>query len=523
MEDASVLKVGLNIKWDIALFAKHDIALGPYDDPMLMSYALYGGLDPHDKAFLVEKHLGHQLMSPAEVIGKGKAQIGFDMAPVERTAIFSCEHADAGLRLWSKFKHELAREKLVTVYETLERPMPCVLAAMEREGVKIDPAMLSQLSGDFAQRMLQFEAEAYGIAGKEFNIGSPKQIGDILFGEMKLEGGAKTKTGAWSTDAAVLEQLADQGQELPRVVLDWRELSKLRSTYTEALAQAINPRTNRVHTTYALAATTTGRLSSNDPNLQNIPVRTEEGRRLRDAFIAEPGCVLMSADYSQIELRLLAHVADIPQLKQAFLEDVDIHAMTASEVFGVPVAGMPKEVRSQAKAINFGIIYGISAFGLARNLGIGRGEADAYIKQYFERFPGIRDYMDAMKAYAKANGYVNTIFGRRIWIAGAKSKNYQERAFAERQAINAPLQGAAADIIRRAMARLPGSLAEAGLSARMLLQVHDELVFETPKEEAKALAALVKQVMEEAPAPAVALSVPITVETKSGASWGAAA
>jgi DNA polymerase-1 len=522
LEDASVLKVGLNMKWDIALFAKHGVSLAPFDDPMLQSYALYGGLDPHDKASLVEKHLGHALTPLAEVVGRGKAQISLDLAPVERTATYSCEQADAGLRLWSKLKPELAREKLVTVYETLERPLPPVLAAMEREGIKIDPAMLSRLSGDFAQRMLQYEAEAQGLAGREFNIGSPKQIGEILFDEMKLDGGSKTKTGAWSTDASVLETLVEQGHDLPRVVLDWRELSKLRSTYTEALGQAINPRTNRVHTTYALASTTTGRLSSNDPNLQNIPIRTEEGRRLREAFIPEAGNVLVSADYSQIELRLLAHVADISQLKQAFADNIDIHAMTASEMFGVPVAGMPSEVRRQAKAINFGIIYGISAFGLARNLGIGRSEADAYIKKYFERFPGIRDYMETAKAYARANGYVKTIFGRRIWIAGAKSKNYQERAFAERQAINAPLQGAAADIIRRAMVRLPDALAKAGLKARMLLQVHDELVFEAPKGEADALCALAKRVMEAAPAPAATLSVPLTVEAKAGATWGAA-
>ena len=522
LEDAAILKVGLNIKWDIALFAHRDIALAPFDDPMLQSYALYGGLDPHDKASLVEKHLGHALTPLADVVGKGKAQVGFDLAPVARAALYSCEQADAGLRLYKKLKPELARERLVTVYETLERPLPPVLAAMEREGIRIDPHMLSRLSGDFAQRMLQFEAEAQGLAGREFNIGSPKQVGEILFDEMKLNGGSKTKTGAWSTDASVLEQLVEEGHDLPRVVLDWRELSKLRSTYTEALGQAINPRTGRVHTSYALASTTTGRLSSNDPNLQNIPIRTEEGRRLREAFIPESGNVLVSADYSQIELRLLAHVADIPQLKQAFADGIDIHALTASEMFGVPVKDMPSEVRRQAKAINFGIIYGISAFGLARNLGIARGEADAYIKKYFERFPGIRDYMEEAKAFARANGYVKTIFGRRIWIAGAKSKNYQERAFADRQAINAPLQGAAADIIRRAMVRLPDALRTAGLQARMLLQVHDELVFEAPAGEATALCALAKRVMEAAPAPAATLSVPLTVEAKAGANWGAA-
>jgi DNA polymerase I len=522
LEDASVLKVGMNVKWDIALFAKNSVALAPYDDAMLVSYALYGGLDPHDKASLVEKHLGHQLTPLAEVAGKGKAQLAFDLVPVERAATYSCEQADAALRLWRKLKPELARERLVSVYETLERPMPPVLAAMEREGIKIDPDMLSRLSGDFAQRMLQFEQEAYGLAGREFNIGSPKQLGEILFDEMGLPGGSKTKTGAWSTDASILEQLAEQGHDLPRKVLDWRELSKLRSTYTEALAQAINPKTGRVHTSYALASTTTGRLSSNDPNLQNIPIRTEEGRRIREAFIAEKGAVLVSADYSQIELRLLAHVADIPQLKQAFADNIDIHAMTASEMFGVPVKDMPAEIRRQAKAINFGIIYGISAFGLARNLGIEREEAGAYIKKYFERFPGIRDYMEATKTFARANGYVKTIFGRRIWVSGIKSKNPQERAFAERQSINAPLQGAAADIIRRAMIRLPDALARAGLSARMLLQVHDELVFEAPKHEAEALCALAREVMEAAPEPAAVLSVPLTVEAKAGATWGAA-
>jgi len=521
LQDPAVLKVGLNIKWDIALFAKHKITLAPYDDPMLISYALFGGLDPHDKTFLVEKHLGHGLMPAADVIGKGKAQITFDLAPVERAAAFSCEQADAALRLWRKLKPELARERLATVYETLERPLPPVLASMEREGIKIDPQMLSRLSGDFAQRMLQYEQEAYGLAGREFNMGSPKQLGEILFDEMKLPGGSKTKTGAWSTDATILEELAEE-HDLPRKLLDWRQLSKLRSTYTEALGQAINRETGRVHTSYALASTTTGRLSSNDPNLQNIPIRTEEGRRIRDAFIAEPGNVLVSADYSQIELRLLAHVADIPQLKQAFADGVDIHARTASEMFGVPVEGMPKEIRANAKAINFGIIYGISAFGLARNLGIEREEAGAYIKKYFERFPGIRDYMETTKAYARANGYVKTIFGRRIWVKGVQSKNAQERAFGERQSINAPLQGAAADIIRRAMVRLPDALRASRLKARMLLQVHDELVFEAPASEADALCALAKDVMESAPVPAAALSVPLVVEAKAGATWGAA-
>jgi DNA polymerase-1 len=520
-EDPAILKVGLNIKFDVALFARLGLALAPIDDPMLISFALYGGLDDHDKAALVEKHLGHGLARRSDIAGRGKAEIGFEQVPVEKASAFSCEQADAAFRLWLKLKPELARNALVTVYETLERPLPGVLAAMEAEGIKVDVAVLSQLSGDFAQRMLQYESEAYGLAGREFNMGSPKQLGEILFDEMKLPGGSKTKTGAWSTDASILEDLADQ-HDLPAKVLEWRQLSKLRSTYTEALGASINPRTQRVHTSYALASTTTGRLSSNDPNLQNIPIRTEEGRRIREAFIAERGNVLVSADYSQIELRLLAHVADIPQLKQAFADGVDIHARTASEMFGVPVEGMPKEIRSNAKAINFGIIYGISAFGLARNLGIEREEASAYIKKYFERFPGIRDYMEQTKAFARANGFVRTIFGRKIWVAGIKSKNAQERAFGERQSINAPLQGAAADIIRRAMIRLPAALSASGLKARMLLQVHDELVFEAPKAEAAKLCALAKDVMEAAPHPVVELSVPLTVEAKAGATWGAA-
>ena len=521
LEAHGVLKVGMNVKWDLALFAQHGIALAAYDDPMLISYALYGGLDPHDKISLIEKHLGHGLTPLSEVIGKGKTQVSFDQAPVERASVYSCEQADAALRLWRKLKPDLAANRLINVYETLERPLPPVLAAMEREGIKIDPQMLSRLSGDFAQRMAQYESEAYGLAGREFNIGSPKQLGEILFDEMKLQGGSKTKTGAWSTDASILDTLAEE-HDLPAKVLEWRQLSKLRSTYTEALGQAINPKTGRVHTSYALASTTTGRLSSNDPNLQNIPIRTEEGRRIREAFIAEKGNVLVSADYSQIELRLLAHVADIPQLKQAFADGVDIHARTASEMFGVPVEGMPKDVRNNAKAINFGIIYGISAFGLARNLGIEREEASAYIKKYFERFPGIRDYMEETKTFARANGYVKTIFGRRIWVRGVQSKNAQERQFGERQAINAPLQGAAADIIRRAMVRMAEALPAAGLKARMLLQVHDELVFEAPQAEADALCALARKVMEAAPQPAATLSVPLTVEAKAGATWGAA-
>jgi DNA polymerase-1 len=522
LEDPTVLKVGHDIKTAIDAFAVHGIRIAPYDCTLCISYALGGGLHEHDLASLAERHFGHALIGFGDVAGKGKAQVTFDRVPVAAAVRYSAEDADIALRLWKKLKPGLARERLRTVYETLERPLPGVLADMEREGVKVDVNVLSRLSGDFAQRMAGMEAEAEKLVGRPFNIGSPKQIGDILFGEMGLPGGSKTKTGAWSTDASVLEDLADQGHELPRVALDWRQLQKLRSTYTEALKEVIDPKSKRIHTTYALGATTTGRLSSLEPNLQNIPIRTEEGRRIREAFVAEPGHVLVSADYSQIELRLLAHVADIPQLRQAFRDGLDIHALTASEMFGVPVEGMDPMVRRQAKAINFGIIYGISAFGLARNLGIERGEADAYIKRYFERFPGIRDYMDATKAYARANGFVKTIFGRRCWIADIKARIPTQRAFAERQAINAPLQGAAADIIRRAMARLPTALAREGLRTRMLLQVHDELVFEAPEAEAEAAAKLVKSVMEGAAEPAVSLAVPLTVDARWGRTWAEA-
>jgi DNA polymerase I len=524
LEDESVLKVGHDIKFDISLMARNGVALGPIDDVMLMSFALAGGKAGvgHSVEELSVQHLGHKPLAFAEVAGKGKAQLSFDCVAVEAGARYAAERADVALRLWRRLKPDLAREALLAVYETLERPLPAVLSAMEREGVKVDPKKLNALSADFEKRMAVLEAEAKRVAGREFNVGSPKQLGEILFDEMKLPGGSKTKTGAWSTDSSVLEEVAAQGHELPRVVLDWRQLAKLRSTYTEALQQAINPATKRVHTSFMLAAASTGRLASTEPNLQNIPVRTEEGRAIREAFIAEKGNVLLSADYSQIELRLLAHVADIAQLKQAFADNIDIHALTASEMFGVPVKGMDPMVRRQAKAINFGIIYGISAFGLARNLGIERSEADAYIKKYFERFPGIRAYMEEMKTFARANGFVRTIFGRRIWVGAITSRNQAERGFAERQSINAPLQGAAADIIRRAMIHLPEALAASGLAARMLLQVHDELVFEVTEKDAPALGALVKDVMEKAPEPAAQLTVPLAVEANWAKTWAGA-
>jgi DNA polymerase-1 len=519
LEDPGVLKVGQNIKFDLSILARQGITVSPVDDTMLVSYVLAAGLQGHGMDELSIGHLGHTPIPFKEVAGIGKAQVTFDRVPLDRATAYAAEDADVTLRLWHILKPRLVSEYLTTVYETLERPLIPVVAAMEQAGVKVDRDRLSRLSGEFAQRMAALEDEAQAIAGRPFNLGSPKQIGDILFGEMGLKGGKKTATGAWSTDVEVLEDLAAEGQPLARVLLDWRQLSKLKGTYTDALRDAISPATGRVHTSFSLAAAATGRLASSDPNLQNIPVRNEEGRKIREAFIAEPGNVLISADYSQIELRLLAHIAGIDALKDAFRRGLDIHAMTASEMFGVPIEGMPSEVRRRAKAINFGIIYGISGFGLARQLSIPQSEASAYIKQYFERFPGIRDYMEATKAFAREAGYVTTAFGRRVWLREIKSKTPASRAFAERQAINAPIQGSAADIIKRAMVRLPGALAEAGLNARMLLQVHDELVFEAPRPEAEATRMLVKRVMEQACAPALTLSVPLVVDAKAGATW----
>jgi DNA polymerase-1 len=519
LEDPAVLKIGQNMKYDMAIMANHDIAVAPFDDTMLLSYVAGAGTGGHGMDELSTRWLGHTPIPYKEVAGSGKSMITFDKVPIDKATEYAAEDADITLMLWRALKPQLIPHKATTVYETLERPLVPVLARMERNGIKVDRQMLSRLSGDFAQGMAALESEIADMVGEPFNVGSPKQLGDILFGKMGLPGGKKTKTGAWATPASALEDLAAEGHELPRRVLDWRQLQKLRSTYTEALATAINPDTGRVHTSFALAATTTGRLSSSDPNLQNIPVRTEAGRKIRKAFIAEDGCKLVSADYSQIELRVLAHVADIAQLKQAFADGLDIHAMTASEMFNVPIEGMDPIVRRQAKAINFGIIYGISAFGLANQLGIGRSEASEYIKTYFERFPGIKAYMDDTKAYCREHGYVETIFGRRAHYPDIKASNGAMRAFNERAAINAPIQGSAADIIRRAMIRMDRALAEAKLSAKMLLQVHDELIFEVPESEVDATLPVIEEVMIDAPNPALKLSVPLEVDARAADNW----
>jgi len=519
LEDPGVLKVGHNAKYDMAVFSRLGIDVGPVEDTMLISYVLEGGLHNHGMDELAAMWLSHQPISLKSVAGTGKAQKSFRQVGLPEATAYAAEDADITMRLYRLLRPRLTREGLLTVYETLERPLPAVLAQMELAGIKIDPDQLRRLSNDFSQRMADFEIEATKLVGRPFNLGSPKQIGDVLFGEMGLPGGKKTATGVWSTDASVLETLAVEGHPLPRLLLDWRQLSKLKGTYTDALTLAADKDTSRIHTSYALASTTTGRLSSNDPNLQNIPVRTEEGRKIRRAFVAEPGNVLISADYSQIELRLLAHIGDIPQLKRAFLDGLDIHASTASEMFGVPVEGMPAETRRRAKAINFGIIYGISAFGLANQLSIPQDEAGAYIKTYFERFPGIRAYMDRMRHTVRTQGYVTNLFGRKIHIPAATSKSVHDRQFAERAAINAPIQGAAADVIRRAMIRMPAALEAAGLNARMLLQVHDELIFEAPADEAEATCVVARRVMERAADPVVSLSVPLVVDARAAANW----
>ncbi len=520
LEHPGVLKVAQNAKYDLAVLSRYGIDVGPIEDTMLIAFALEGGLHKsYGMDELSRRLLDHEPISFKTVAGTGKAQKSFKHVELQSATCYAAEDADVTLRIYEHLRPRLGHEKLLTVYETLERPMPKVLVEMELAGVKVDPERLRLLSNDFAVRMGELEAEAHRVAGRPFNLGSPKQVGDLLFTEMGLASGRTTATGAMSTDASMLEELAAQGHELPRILLDWRQLSKLKGTYTDNLVAAIDPKTNRVHTSYSLAAATTGRLASSDPNLQNIPVRTEEGRKIRKAFIAEPGHVLISADYSQIELRLLAHIGDIPQLKQAFKDGLDIHAMTASEMFGVPVEGMPAETRRRAKAINFGIVYGISAFGLANQLSIPREEAGAYIKTYFERFPGIRTYMDRMQRQVRSEGFVTTIFGRKIYIPAAQGKSPAERAFGDRAAINAPIQGAAADVIRRAMVRMPQALRDAGLKARMLLQVHDELIFEAPEAEADAVIAVAKRIMEAAPIPAVDLSVPLVVEARAAGNW----
>lgn len=519
LEDASVLKIGQNMKYDAKIFAGLGIEVAPIDDTMLMSYALHGGLHGHGMDTLSDRYLNHQPIAIKSLLGSGKSAITFDRVSIEEATPYAAEDADITLRLWQMFKPRLHGAQVTRVYETLERPLVPVLAAMERRGIKVDRDVLSRMSNAFAQKMAGLEAEIHELAGESFNVGSPKQLGEILFDKMGLDGGKKGKTGAYATGADILEDLAVEGHDLPARVLDWRQLSKLKSTYTDALQDHIHPETGRVHTSYVITGAVTGRLASTDPNLQNIPIRSEEGRRIRTAFVAEPGRKLVALDYSQIELRILAHVAGIDSLKAAFREGQDIHAMTASEMFGVPMDEMTSEVRRRAKAINFGVIYGISGFGLARNLRIPRAEAQAFIDTYFERFPGIRAYMDDTIAYAKREGRVETLFGRRIHTPEINAKG-PAAGFARRAAINAPIQGTAADIIRRAMVRVPDAIAD--LPATMLLQVHDELVFEVTEEAVEATIARVREVMEGAAEPVLQLDVPLVVDAGIGDNWAEA-
>ncbi|WP_294225303.1 DNA polymerase I [uncultured Shimia sp.] len=518
LEDASVLKIFQNAKYDCKVFANYNVTVAPIDDTMLLSYALHAGEHNHGMDALSERYLSHQPVPIKTLIGSGKSMITFDKVPIEDALPYAAEDADVTLRLWKLFKPKLHRRQVTSVYETLERPLVPVLAQMERHGVLVDRDALSRMSNAFAQKMAALEAEIHELAGGTFNVGSPKQLGEILFDRLELPGGKKGKTGAYATGVDVLEDLATE-HALPGLVLDWRQLSKLKSTYTDALQTHINSDTGRVHTSYVQTGANTGRLASTDPNLQNIPVRSEEGRRIREAFVAEKGKTLISLDYSQVELRILAHVAGIDALKAAFREGHDIHAMTASEVFGVPMEEMTSEVRSRAKAINFGVIYGISGFGLARNLRIPRGEAQDFINRYFERFPGIRTYMDDTKAFAKEHGYVQTLFGRKIHTPEINAKG-PRASFAYRAAINAPIQGTAADIIRRAMIRMPEAIKD--LPAKMLLQVHDELIFEVEDSAVEDTIEVARDVMQRATEPAIKLDVPLIVDAGRGANWAEA-
>jgi DNA polymerase I len=518
LEDPGVLKIGHDVKSAAHMLSRYGIELTPYDCTMLMSYVLDGGQFEHTIENLVRRNFEHDLKPLKELVGTGKSLIGFAEVVPEAARDFAAGRADAALRLHMLLKARLVRDKMTAFYETIERPLVPVVATMERHGIKVDRAALGELSENFERRIAEIEQAIWRAVGNDFNIGSTKQLGDVLFEKLGLPGGKKGKTGAYGTDASILEELAPL-HPVPGQVLEWRQLTKLKSTYADALAEEIDRDSGRVHTSYALAVAATGRFSSNNPNLQNIPIRTEEGRRIRRAFVAEPGQLLLSADYSQIELRLAAHVADVPELKQAFRDGIDIHALTASQVFGVPLAAMDANTRRRAKAINFGIIYGISAFGLGQQIGVPQAEAGAYIRAYFERFPAILAYMERIKTDCRRTGYVETIFGRKCFIPGIRDPNPARRAGAERQAINAPLQGSAADIIKRAMARIPAALAREGLKARMLLQVHDELLFEAPEAEVDDTARVVKAVMEAACAPRCELSVPLVVETGRGRNW----
>jgi DNA polymerase-1 len=519
LEDPAIIKVGQNIKYDMKILSRYNINIGPVDDTMLLSYSLHGGAHNHGMDSLSNRYLNHTPISIKSILGSGKSAITFDQVPISEAINYAAEDADITLRLWKFFKPQLHKNNVTKVYESLERPLVPVLADMERNGIKVDRDTLSRMSNSFAQKMAGLEAEIFQLAGRNFNVGSPKQLGEVLFDELEIPGGKRGKTGAYATGAEILEDLTVEGYELPSKVLDWRQLSKLKSTYTDALQDHINIETGRVHTSYSMAGTSTGRLSSTDPNLQNIPIRSEDGRKIREAFICEEGSILLSLDYSQIELRILAQIAELDALKEAFFQGQDIHALTASQMFDVPLEGMDPMIRRQAKAINFGIIYGISGYGLARNLRIPRKEAQSFIDKYFERFPGIKDYMESTVNFAKENGYVETLFGRRIHTPEINTRGPQA-GFSKRAAINAPIQGTAADVIRRAMIRMPEAIA--GLPAKMLLQVHDELLFEVSRDAVDETILVVKEIMENAAMPAIEMDVPLIVDAGQGRNWAEA-
>ncbi|MCB1531126.1 MAG: DNA polymerase I [Rhodospirillales bacterium] len=518
LEDKAVLKIGQNIKYDWQMLFKHGIKMFPCDDTMLLSYCLDGTSHSNAMDELSKQFLDHTPIKYEEVAGKGKKQVTFDRVPVEAALDYAAEDAEITHRLYRVFKPRLAREKMAGVYEDIERPLIPVIAQMELSGIKVDPAILKSMSHEFGKKLADLESDIQKAAGTEFNVASPRQIGEILFEQMGLEGGKKTKTGQWSTDVGTLEKLALQGHDIVTKILEWRQLSKLKSTYTDALQEQINPETGRVHTSFSMAGTSTGRLASSDPNLQNIPIRSEEGRKIREAFVAEKGHLLLSVDYSQVELRLVAEMANVKALKAAFREGVDIHALTASQVFGVGLEDVTPDLRRQAKAVNFGIIYGISGWGLAKQLDCDPADANEFIKKYLNTFSEIRDYMEAVKEEARKHEFVRTLYGRKCFVPNINAKNGAWRAGAERAAINAPLQGTAADIMKKAMARMPAALEKEKLSAKMLLQVHDELIFEVPEEELDATAALVKSVMENV----AVLDVPLIAEVGSARSWAQA-
>ena len=519
MEDQSILKILHNKKYDGLVLQKYGISIAPYDDTMLISYSIGSGGIRHNLDALAKNYLSHNALSFKEIAGTGKNQKVFNEIDISTASKYAAEDADITLRLWKLLKPKLAEDRLSSVYETIERPLAKIIMEMEKHGVSVDEKILNKLSEKFASKIKKIEEKCFEVVGVEFNLGSPKQVGEILFDKLGIKGGKKTPSGSWSTDADTLTFLASNGNALPKLLLEWRGLSKLKSTYTDALPTFINKKTNRIHTSYAMSSTSTGRLSSSDPNLQNIPIRNEDGREIRSAFIAEEGSSLISADYSQIELRIIAHMANDNNLKQAFKEKIDIHSLTASEVFGVPLKDMNNEIRRRAKAINFGIIYGISAFGLSNQLGISRSEASDYIRSYFEKFPSIKDYMETTKEFAKDNGFVKTLFGRKCIIDSSMSRGPGGKAFMDRAAINAPIQGTAADIIKRAMIKIPQTLKKENLSSKMIMQVHDELIFETKDEDVEKTINLVKNEMSNAHKPIIELSVDLEVEAAFGKNW----